>query len=59
MCEKLGEVMSFVEKYHLDTMLANRAVHIFNDNAIRKILQHRQKQLTLKMKMKKMKMCDF
>ena len=40
----------FVEKYHPDTVLANRAVHIFNDNAMMhfwKILQHRQKQLTL------------
>ena len=45
----MGEVQLFVEKY-LDTIIANRAVHIFNDNAMmhfRKILQCRQKQLTL------------
>ena len=43
MCAKLGEV-------HPDTMLANMAVQIFNDNAMMHvmiILQHRQKQLTL------------
>ena len=40
----------FADKYHLDTMLANRAVYIFKDNAImhfRKILPCRQRQLTL------------
>ena len=50
MSAKLGEVQLFVEKYHPDTVLANRPVHIFNDNAMmhfRKILQCRQKQLTL------------
>ena len=43
-------VQLFVDKYHPGTMLANRVVHIFNDNAMmhfRKILQRRQKQLTL------------
>ena len=34
MCAKWREVQLFVEKYHPDTMLANRAVHIFNDNAM-------------------------
>ena len=37
-------------RYHQDTMLSNRAVHIFNDNAVmhfRKILQRNEKQLTL------------
>ena len=34
MCVKWAEVQLFVEKYHPDTMLANRAVHIFNDNAM-------------------------
>ena len=50
MCAKWGEVQLFVEKYHLDTMLASRAVHIFDDNAMmhfRNSLQHRQRQLTL------------
>ena len=40
----------FFEKYLPDTMLANRAMHIYEDNAIihfRKDLQHGQKQLTL------------
>ena len=40
----------FVEKYRPDNMLGNRAVHIFNGNAIihfNKILQCRQRQLTL------------
>ena len=44
----MAEVLLFVEKYHPDTMLANRAVH--NNNAMmhfRKMLQCRQKQLTL------------
>ena len=46
----MGKVQIFVQKYHPDIMIANRAVHIFNDNAmmhLRKILQHRQKQLKL------------
>ena len=50
MCAKWVEVQLFVERYHPDTMLANRAVYIFNDNAMKhfsKTLQHRQKQLTL------------
>ena len=29
---KWGEVQLFVGKYHLDIMLANRSVHIINDN---------------------------
>ena len=33
MC-KIGDVKLFVEKHHPDTMLANRAVQIFNDNAL-------------------------
>ena len=39
-------------KYHPDNMIASSVVHIFNDNAmmhIRKIMQRRQKQLTLNM----------
>ena len=47
---KWGEVKLFVKKYYPDTILANRAVHIFNDNAMmqfRKILPCRQTQLTL------------
>ena len=50
MCVILREIQLFEEKYHPDTMLSNRAVHIFNDNAMmhfRNILQCRQKQLTL------------
>ena len=46
----MGEVRLFVEKCHPDTMLANRAVRIFNDNTVmffKNILQCRQKQLTL------------
>ena len=35
MCEKLGEVGLFVEKYHPDTILANGAVLIFNNNAMK------------------------
>ena len=41
---------AFVEKYHPDTVVANRAVNLFNDNVMfhfRKILQRRQKQPTL------------
>ena len=34
MCKKMGEVQLLAEKYHPDTMLANMAVHIFNDNAM-------------------------
>ena len=34
MCAKLGEVQKCVTKYHPDTMLANRTVHIFNDDAM-------------------------
>ena len=30
----MGKVQLFVEKHHMDTMLANMAVHIFNDNAM-------------------------
>ena len=50
MCAKWKEVQLFVEKYHPDTMLSNRTVHISIDNAMmqfRKILQCRQKKLTL------------
>ena len=50
MCAKWGEVQLFVEKYHPDTMLTNRAVYKFNDNAMmqcKEIWQRRQKQLTL------------
>ena len=50
MCAKWGEVHLFVEKHHPDTMSANRAVHIFNGDAMmhfRNIWQHRQRQLTL------------
>ena len=46
----LGEAHLFVEKYNPDTKLSNRAVLIFNDNAmmhVKKILQRRQKQLIL------------
>ena len=42
MCAKWREVQLFEEKYHTDTILANNAVHFFNDNAMmhfRKILQ--------------------
>ena len=45
-----GEKCSYLlEKDHPDTMLANRAVHICNNDMLnfRKILQCRQKQLTL------------
>ena len=34
MCAKCGKVLLFVEKYHPDTMIAIRTVHIFNDNAV-------------------------
>ena len=50
MCAKWGEVQLFVEKYRPDTTIANRAVYIFNDNAMmhfRQLLPHRQKQLTV------------
>ena len=50
MCGKWGEVQLFVERYHLDNMLSNRAVHINNDNAVmhlRKKFQCRQKKLIL------------
>ena len=46
---EIGEVQLLVEKYHPVTMLANRAVYIFNDNAmmrLMKILQRRQKQFS-------------
>ena len=52
MSEKLGKVQLFLEKYHPDTMLANRTVQFFNDNAMmnfRKMLQPRQRRLTLDM----------
>ena len=50
MCAKWRKVHLFVERYHPDTMLANRAVHIFSDNFMMnlwKFLQRRQEQLTL------------
>ena len=50
MCAKWGEVQLFVGKYHPDTMIANRAVHIFSHYAMmhfRSILKRKQKQLTL------------
>ena len=46
----MGESAVIFFKYHPDTMIANRAVRIFNDKAMmhfRKILQHGHKQLTL------------
>ena len=46
----MGEVQLFVEKYHPDNMLENRAVHIFNDYAMmhfRIILLRKRRQLTL------------
>lgn len=46
----LLNVQSFVEKYHPDTLVANGAVNLFNDNVVshfRKVLQRREKQLTL------------
>ncbi|XP_067135000.1 tigger transposable element-derived protein 1-like [Centruroides vittatus] len=49
-CAKWGDVQAFVEKSHPDTMVANRAVHLFNENVMshfRKILQKRQKQQTM------------
>ena len=50
MCAKWGELQAFVEKYHPDTAVSNRAVIIFNDTVMahfRKIVQKRQKQLTM------------
>ena len=50
MCAKWGEIQQFVGKHHPNTVVANRSVNIFNDNVMshfRKILQRRQKQLTL------------
>ena len=50
MCVKWGELQAFVEKYHPDTAVANRAINIFNDNVMshfRKIVQKRKKQLTM------------
>ncbi|KAF2358657.1 hypothetical protein FHG87_010586 [Trinorchestia longiramus] len=50
MCAKWGELQAFVEKYHPDTTVSNRAVIIFNDTVMvhfRKIVQKRQKQLTM------------
>ena len=49
-CAKWSDVQRFVEKYHPDIVVANRATSFFNDNAMyhfRKILQRRQKQQTL------------
>ncbi|KAF2367541.1 hypothetical protein FHG87_001710 [Trinorchestia longiramus] len=50
MCAKWGELQAFVEKYHPDTAVSNRAVIIFNVTVMvhfRKIVQKRQKQLTM------------
>ena len=50
MCAKWGELQAFVEKYYPNTVVANRAVNIFNDNVMshfRKIVQKRKKQLTM------------
>ena len=50
MCAKWGELQSFVEKYHPDIAVTNRAVSIFNDNVMshfRRIVQKRKKQLTI------------
>ena len=43
-------LQAFVGKYHPDTVVANKAVNLFNDNVMsqfRKILKRRQKQQTL------------
>ena len=50
MCAKWVEVQLFVEKYRPDNMYANRAVYIFNDNAMmhfRNILPRIQKHVAL------------
>ena len=50
MCAMWGEVQLSVEEHHPGTIVTNRLVHIFNDNAMMhfiKILQRRQRQLTL------------
>jgi hypothetical protein len=49
-CAKLGEVQSFVERYHPNTAVASCSINIFNDNVVRhfrNILKLRQKQITL------------
>ena len=46
----MGDVQAFAEKYHPDTVAANRAINLFDDNVMshfRKILQRRQKQQTI------------
>lgn len=48
MCDKWSDVQLFVEKYHPDIVVANRAINIFNDNVMfhfKKILK--RKQLTV------------
>ena len=50
MLGKWGEVQSVIEKYHPDTEVANRAINLFNDNAVfyfRQELKRRQKQTSL------------
>ncbi|KAK1327547.1 hypothetical protein QTO34_013049 [Cnephaeus nilssonii] len=47
MLGKWGEMQSFIEKYHPDKEVANRAISLFNDNAVlhfRQVLNRRQKQ---------------
>ena len=48
--ETWAEVQLFAEKYQLDTVVANRAVNIFNDRDMahfRNIVQRRKKQLKM------------
>ena len=49
MCAKWSELHSFVELYHPDNTATSRAVNNFNDvmSHFRKVLKHRQKQVSL------------
>ncbi len=50
MCSKWSELQEFVEKHHPNNVVANRAINLFNDNAMshfRKFLPQRKRQISL------------
>lgn len=50
MCSNWSELQEFVGKHHPNKVLANRAINLFNDNAMshfRKILQQIKRQMSL------------
>ncbi|XP_044906046.1 uncharacterized protein LRATD2 isoform X1 [Felis catus] len=49
-CVKFGKLQNFVEKHHLNKVVAGQAMNLFNDNVMslfHKVLKRRQKQVSL------------